>query len=147
MFLVTCQSKTCLFPPTTLSLAGAHSRPPDLYSDPLYLSLNVPIIFLKLAAVHSFLPALLIIPPSSQYLNPGVCILSFNFIHNSAPKPDSPDYYPSLLHNHKKIKTVWTSLMVQWLRIRLPIQGTRVRSLVREDPTCRGATKHASHNY
>ena len=31
--------------------------------------------------------------------------------------------------------------MVQWLRIRLPVQGTRVRALVQEDPTCRGATK------
>ena len=28
-----------------------------------------------------------------------------------------------------------TSLVVQWLRIRLPVQGTRVRYLVREDPT------------
>ena len=35
----------------------------------------------------------------------------------------------------------WTSLVVQWLRIRLPMQGTRVRALVWEDPTCRGATK------
>ena len=39
------------------------------------------------------------------------------------------------------------SLVVQWLRICLPIQGTRVRALVREDPTCRGATKPALHNY
>ncbi|KAJ8776418.1 hypothetical protein J1605_015533 [Eschrichtius robustus] len=39
-----------------------------------------------------------------------------------------------------------TSLVVQWLRIRLPMQGTRVRSLVREDPTCRGATKPVCHN-
>ena len=31
--------------------------------------------------------------------------------------------------------------MAQWLRIRLPMQGSRVRSLVREDPTCRRATK------
>ena len=31
--------------------------------------------------------------------------------------------------------------MAQWLRIRLPVQGTRVRSLVQEDPTCRGAPK------
>ena len=31
------------------------------------------------------------------------------------------------------------SLVVQRLRIRLPMQGTRVRSLVREDPSCRGA--------
>ena len=31
--------------------------------------------------------------------------------------------------------------MAQWLRIRLPMQGTRVRSLVREDPTYHRATK------
>ena len=29
------------------------------------------------------------------------------------------------------------SLVAQWLRIRLPMQGTRVRALFREDPTCR----------
>ena len=29
-----------------------------------------------------------------------------------------------------------TSLVVQWLRIRLPMQGAWVRSLVQEDPTC-----------
>ena len=40
-----------------------------------------------------------------------------------------------------------TSLVAQWLRVRLPTQGTRVRALVREYPTCRGATKPARHNY
>ena len=40
-----------------------------------------------------------------------------------------------------------TSLLAQWLRIRLPMQGTRVQALVREDPTCRGATKPVHHNY
>ena len=39
------------------------------------------------------------------------------------------------------------SLAAQWLRICLPMQGTRVRALVREDPTCRGATKPVRHNY
>ena len=39
------------------------------------------------------------------------------------------------------------SLVAQWLRVRLPMQGTRVRALVWEDPTCRGATKPVSHNY
>ena len=34
----------------------------------------------------------------------------------------------------------WASLVAQWLRICLPMQGTWVRSLVREDPTCHGAT-------
>ena len=38
------------------------------------------------------------------------------------------------------------SLVAQWLRIRLPIQGTQVRALVREDPTCREVTKPVRHN-
>ena len=39
------------------------------------------------------------------------------------------------------------SLVAQWLGIRLPVQGTRVRALVREDPTCCRATKPVRHNY
>ena len=39
------------------------------------------------------------------------------------------------------------SLVAQWLRSCLLMQGTRVRALVWEDPTCRGATKPVSHNY
>ena len=39
------------------------------------------------------------------------------------------------------------SLVAQRLRICLPMQGTRVRALVWEDPTCRGATRPVSHNY
>ena len=39
------------------------------------------------------------------------------------------------------------SLVAQWLRIRLPMQETRVRTLVGEDPTCRGAAGPVSHNY
>ena len=39
------------------------------------------------------------------------------------------------------------SLVMQWLRIHLPMQGTRVRALVREYPTCHGATKPMCHNY
>ncbi|KAJ8776953.1 hypothetical protein J1605_014971 [Eschrichtius robustus] len=42
---------------------------------------------------------------------------------------------------------VGTSRVAQWLRIRLPMQGTWVQALVQEDPTCHGATKPASHNY
>ena len=40
-----------------------------------------------------------------------------------------------------KTETRGISLVVQWLRIRLPMQGTQARALVREDPTCHGATK------
>ena len=39
------------------------------------------------------------------------------------------------------------SLVAQWLRICLLMQGTRVRALVWEDPTCRRATRPVSHNY
>ena len=39
------------------------------------------------------------------------------------------------------------SLVAQWLRVCLLMQGTRVRALVWEDPTCRGAAGPVSHNY
>ena len=39
------------------------------------------------------------------------------------------------------------SLVSHWLRIHLPMQGTWVRALVQEDPTCCGATKPVCHNY
>ena len=39
------------------------------------------------------------------------------------------------------------SLVAQWLRIRLTMQGTRVWALVREEPTCHEATKPVCHNY
>ena len=54
------------------------------------------------------------------------------------------------IHSDKTIirkDTCWTSLVAQWLRIRLPVQGTRVRALVWEYPTCRGATKPVRHSY
>ena len=41
----------------------------------------------------------------------------------------------------------WAFLVAQWLRICLLMQGTRVRALVWEGPTCRGATRPVSHNY
>ena len=40
-----------------------------------------------------------------------------------------------------KLHKLGTFLVVQWLRIHLPIQGTQVWFLVQEDPTCSGATK------
>ena len=46
-----------------------------------------------------------------------------------------------------KAKIHSASLVVQWLRIRLPMQGTQVWSLVWEDPTCHGTTKSVCHNY
>ena len=37
--------------------------------------------------------------------------------------------------------------MVQWLRIYLPMKGTRVQSLFWGDPTCPRATKSVGYNY
>ena len=46
----------------------------------------------------------------------------------------------------KECALLGASLVAQWLRISLPMQGTRVRALVWEDPTCRGANGPVSHN-
>ena len=40
-----------------------------------------------------------------------------------------------------------TSLVVEWIRIHLPMQGTQVRLLVREDFICCGATEPVCHNF
>ena len=45
------------------------------------------------------------------------------------------------------VKMARASLVAQWLRICLLMQGTRVRALVWEDPTCHGAAGPVSHNY
>ena len=46
-----------------------------------------------------------------------------------------------------KKSTRRASLVAQWLRVCLLMQGTRVRALVWEDPTCHGAAGPVSHNY
>ena len=55
----------------------------------------------------------------------------------------------AFIHETRKLESEarGASLVAQWLRICLPMQGTRVRALVWEDPTCRGATKPVSHSY
>ena len=55
-------------------------------------------------------------------------------------------YMVDLMRDHKR-NGVGTSLVAQWLRICLPMQGTQVQILVGEDPTCRRATKPVRHNY
>ena len=45
-----------------------------------------------------------------------------------------PICFPCLLTEKNEIS--WTSLVVQWLKIHLPMQGTQVWSLAQEDPTC-----------
>ena len=96
----------------------------------------------SLGALHSSLPQL----PGPQ-THP---------VHHppSPPKPFPPPRKPSSTvsqqtHSHSTFKrhSGGASLVAQWLRICLLMQGTRVRALVWEDPTCRGATRPMSHNY
>ena len=47
----------------------------------------------------------------------------------------------TMLVPYNKGTSVWTSLVVQWLRIHLPMQETWVQSLVWEDSTCHRAAK------
>ena len=46
-----------------------------------------------------------------------------------------------------KISKLRVSLVVQWLRIRLAMQGIWVQSVIREDLTCRRATQPTHYNY
>ena len=49
----------------------------------------------------------------------------------------------------KGYKMQWdrTSLVVEWRRVHLPMQGTWVQFLVQEEPTCHcRVTKHVNHN-
>ena len=55
--------------------------------------------------------------------------------------------FPTWSSSWFKKRESGTSLVAQWLRIRLPMQGTQVQALVQEDATCRGATKPVRHNY
>ena len=74
------------------------------------------------------------------------------------PCPDQPVvniFLPSLcflcpsistfLLSHLKV-SCRASLVAQWLGVLLPMQGTWVRALVQEDPTCRGATGPVCHS-
>ena len=46
-----------------------------------------------------------------------------------------------------KIMQIGTSLLVQWIRVHLPVQGTWVWPPVREDAACLRATKPVCHKY
>ena len=60
----------------------------------------------------------------------------------SPGQPQAP--VPDLSCNKERGRRA--SLVAQWLRICLLMQGTRVRALVWEDPTCHGAAGPVSHN-
>ena len=56
--------------------------------------------------------------------------------------------HPFIIRSLERLRTkLRASLVVQWLGIHLPVQGTRVRALVLEDPTCCGAARPVCHSY
>ena len=80
-------------------------------------------------------------------------IINVSRIVTVVPKPKTRNkcYLPvdkcrALLNTGDK-KHCRASLVVQWLLICLAMQGTRVQSLVQNDPTCHRATKLVLHNY
>ena len=75
----------------------------------------------------------------------GGCRLSSSLPRNQ-PKPAEGQWWNIHIVLKTRVKA-GASLVVQWLRIRRPMQKTWVRSLVRKDPTCCGATKPTRHNY
>ena len=59
---------------------------------------------------------------------------------------DLPPSYSQSRKQTAQLREDRASLVAQWLGVRLPMQGTRVRAPVREDPTCRAAAGPVSHN-
>ena len=86
-----------------------------------------------------------LVPSNIKYMS-AIIILAFICSHKTLiPQPLTEcRHVPGGVWLKKNSRA---SLVAQWLRICLPMQGTRVRALVWEDPTCRGATRPVSHNY
>ena len=87
---------------------------------------------------------------------PCACIMSTNIpmvrVTRSRDRKVHPTHREAMTNGWILLQGRWkiegrTSLVVKWLRIRLPRQGTWVWSLVQEDLTCRRATKPVHHNY
>ena len=94
--------------------------------------------------------------PFNPVTVPGISHSSFPWAPQSLscclcnPGPSSEPPHLGAGKKKKKIKKNeqgWTSLVTQWVKICLPMQGTWVWSLIWEDPTCCRTTKPRSHNH
>ena len=65
---------------------------------------------------------------------------AFQRVQHSLEKGQSQGSEGTIIDLMMLTTSVRASLMVQWLRIFLAVQGTRVQSLAWEDFTCCGAT-------
>ena len=80
------------------------------------------------------------LPPSVAQVGKTRCGACYQIICSLANKPD-----PNSLFHWSRILECKTSLVVQWLGVRLPMQGMQVRFLIWEDSTCFGVTKLMHH--
>ena len=70
-------------------------------------------------------------------------------VHQGKPEKNVNDYTELICFRitHYKRQPSEIPLVVQWLRICLPMQGSWVQSLAQKDPTCLRAAEPVSHNY
>ena len=80
---------------------------------------------------------------NGSYWAKGRALLKDGLGKHSGPEGTKVWVIPPRLKN----KRCWPSLVEQWIRIHLPMHGTRARSPVREDSTCHIATKPIPQNY
>ena len=71
---------------------------------------------------------------------------SIKQVQNAIRKDNMNGYLEILKCDWQNEEKCRAFLVVQWLRICLPIQGTQIPSLVREDSTCCVATKPMCQN-
>ena len=98
----------------------------------------------KVLFLFSSFPYFFLLTISSRVYRPRLDFSSGSEFHSSKSLTHARE--SCLVQNHQEQRD-WASLVAQWLRICLLMQGTRVRALVWEDPTCRGASGPVSHNY
>ena len=87
----------------------------------------------------------------TQELNPGLLHcrrIPYQLSHRGNPITNFPVYI-KMVSIEKLNKKKWrrTSLVAQWWRIHLPVQGIWVKSLFRDNSMGWGATKPVYHNY
>ena len=98
-------------------------------------------------SASTLMHCLLQLDTQSMWSSPIGSLKQAMFIHLCVQTITGTSIYPSYPCCSIEVIVSGTSLVAQWLRIHLPMQGTQVRALVREDPTCRGETKPMRHNY
>ena len=90
-----------------------------------------------------WLPPSLLCPRFSWSLVPLLLSTHCCLCPKCFPPPDPPSSRPASTHPLSQGRA---SLLVQWLRLRLPMQGAWVWFMVREDPTCLEAAEHVCHS-